>query len=77
MTLIADDKKCVLLPAARPGDSFDLQAAGEGRFVLTRLASGSPGFATMKVEKRGGFSVGVLDHPIEQQALAEALNEFP
>lgn len=77
MTVIADRKKCVLLPTAQPGDRFDLQFAGEGKFVLTRLESGPPRPAQVRVEQRGGFSVGVLDRSMDEQALAEALNEFP
>jgi hypothetical protein len=37
MTVTADDKKRVVLPSAKPGDSFDLQASAEGNFVLRRL----------------------------------------
>lgn len=77
MTVVADVRKCVLLPTAQPGDRFDLQIAGEGKFVLTRLGSDPVGPAKVRVEKRGDFSVGVLDRPIDDQALAEALNEFP
>lgn len=77
MTVIADARKCVLLPTAQPGDRFDVEIAGEGKFVLTRLEAGASGAAKVKVEKRGGFTVGVLDHPIDEQALETALNEFP
>jgi hypothetical protein len=37
VTVTADDKKRVVLPAARPGDCFDVQAPGDGTFVLRRL----------------------------------------
>ena len=77
MTVVADFKKCVLLPTVQPGDRFDLQIAEAGKFVLTRLESAPARSAAVKVERRGGFSVGVLDRPIDEQALAEALNEFP
>jgi hypothetical protein len=39
MTVVADEKLRVPLPAARPGDRFDLQIAGDGKFLLTRLAA--------------------------------------
>jgi len=39
VTVTADDKKRVVLPSAEPGDRFDLQASGEGTFVLRRLES--------------------------------------
>ncbi len=34
---IADAKKRVVLPTAKPGDVFDIQAQGEGRLLLVRL----------------------------------------
>lgn len=77
MTVIADAKKCVLIPSAHPGDRFDLQMNGDGKFILTLLQPDLPQPANVSIEKRGGFSVGVLDHPIDEQALADALNEFP
>ena len=58
MTVVADFKKCVPLPTAQPGDRFDLQIAGAGKFVLTRLESGPARPANVKVEQRDGFSVG-------------------
>jgi hypothetical protein len=39
MTVVADENLRVPVPAARPGDRFDLQTAGEGKFLLTRLDS--------------------------------------
>ena len=33
--------------------------------------------ASVRVEKKEGFTVGVLDRPIDEKALSEALNEFP
>jgi len=32
---------------------------------------------TVRVKKRDGFSVGVLDHPISEAAIKQALSEFP
>lgn len=78
MTVVADSKKRVTIRLARPGDRFDVQVAGDGKFVLTRLepvSIASP--AKVRVEKRGNYSVGVLDGPIDQRALQDALNEFP
>lgn len=77
MTVVADLKKCVLLPTAQPGDRFDLQIAGAGKFVLTKLESGPARPANVRIERRDGFSVGVLDRPMDEQALGEALHEFP
>jgi hypothetical protein len=75
MTVTADNEKRVLLPAARPGDRFDVEVSPEG-FVLRRV---EPVTAPAKVviEKRQGFTVGRLGHPIDEQALRNALADFP
>lgn len=39
----ADAKRRVVLPAAKPGDIFDIQTHGEGRLVLVRLERPEPG----------------------------------
>jgi len=39
----ADAKRRVVLPAARPGDIFDIQNQGEGRLLLVRLERPNPG----------------------------------
>jgi hypothetical protein len=36
-TTTADKKKRVVIPVAHPGDVFDVQQHGEGRFLLVRL----------------------------------------
>lgn len=36
-TSIADSKKRVVIPAAKPGDVFDVQPQGEGSYLLVRL----------------------------------------
>jgi len=42
MTTRADSKKRVVLPAANPGDVFDVQDHGDGRFTLVRLERPEP-----------------------------------
>ena len=42
-TSTADAKRRVVLPAARPGDVFDIQTQGEGRLLLVRLERPEPG----------------------------------
>ncbi|MGO8696272.1 MAG: hypothetical protein ACLQVY_00940 [Limisphaerales bacterium] len=78
MTVVADNKKRVTIRHAKPGDRFDVQIAGEGKFVLTKL---EPIRQTrpvkVRIEKRDGYSVGVLDRPISEGAIKEALSEFP
>jgi hypothetical protein len=38
----ADAKRRVVLPAAKPGDVFEVQTLGEGRLLLVRLERPSP-----------------------------------
>ena len=40
--LTADAKRRVVLPAAKPGDAFDVQTQGEGRLLLVRLEPPKP-----------------------------------
>ncbi|MDB6109474.1 MAG: hypothetical protein JWR69_1224 [Pedosphaera sp.] len=78
MTVVADNKKRVTLRLAKPGERFDIQVAGEGKFVLTRLeAVRESRPAKVRIEKRGRYSVGVLNHPINERAIKDALREFP
>lgn len=41
-TSTADAKRRVVLPAAKPGDVFDIQNQGEGRLLLVRLEPPKP-----------------------------------
>lgn len=41
-TSTVDAKRRVVLPAAKPGDVFDIQSQGEGRLLLVRLGSPKP-----------------------------------
>ena len=79
MSVTVDAKKRVRLPDARPGEEFDVQASGDGIFVLRRLVpvKDSKRPAKVTLVKEGGFTVGVLDRPINEEALKEALAEFP
>ena len=78
MTVVADNKKRVTLRLARPGDRFDVQISESGKYILTKLEP-VPGWrpARVRIEKRGKYHVGVLDRPIREVALKEALAEFP
>jgi hypothetical protein len=42
-TAKADGKRRVVLPAASPGDVFEIQNQGEGRLLLVRLERPEPG----------------------------------
>jgi len=78
MTVIADDRRRVALRLAKPGDRFDVQVSGDGKFVLTKLEPVQQSFpAKVRIEKRGQYHVGILDRPIDEKALREALADFP
>lgn len=78
MTVVADNKKRVTLRLAKPGERFDVELVGDGKYVLTRMEPirGSRP-AKVRIQKQGEYSVGVLDHPISEQAIKQALSEFP
>lgn len=78
MTVVADNKKRVTLRLAGPGDRFDVQVVSNGNYVLTRLEPVEfRRTARVRIEKRGQYHVGVLDHPLNEQCLKDALAEFP
>lgn len=56
MTVIADSKKRVTLPA-KPGERFDVQKFGEDKYVLTRLEPVEREVPVVKVKftKDGNF----------------------
>lgn len=50
MTTKADSKRRVVLPGARPGDVYEVQKQGEGRFILIRLERPEPKAALSREE---------------------------
>jgi hypothetical protein len=78
MTVVAVHKKRVTLRLAKPGDGFDVQVCSDGEFTLTRLEPVNPSrLAKVRIERRGQYHVGVLDHALKEEALKAALAEFP
>ena len=77
MTAIADSKHRVTLRQAKPGERFDVKILEEGKYVLTRLEPARPRPSRVRFVKRNGYTVGVLDHPIDPEALKQALADFP
>jgi hypothetical protein len=77
-TATVDAKKRVLLGQARPGDCYKVEASADGeRFVLVRMAPEEMVPPKVRLEKRKGHTVLVSDRPISQEAIDEALAEFP
>jgi hypothetical protein len=78
MTITADAKRRVRLGLANPGDRFDVQVTGDGAFILRRLEPVKHLPKTkVRFEKRGRYTVGVTDRPVNEEALKEALADFP
>ena len=77
MTVVADSKKRVTLKPAKPGDRFDVQVSEDGSLILRRLEPVEARPAKIRIEKRGGYTVGVSDRPMDEAALKQALEEFP
>ena len=76
MTVIADNKKRVTLAEAKPGDRFDLQVSGNG-YLLRKLEPVPSKQAKVRFIKRDGYTVAMSDQPINEEALREALADFP
>jgi len=76
MKVTADARRRVVLADAKPGDVFDQVLEGT-RIVLIKLEPALHRPAKARIEKRGRYSVGVLDQPINEQAIREALADFP
>jgi hypothetical protein len=76
-TLTVDDSKRIRLPDAKPRQVFAYTNHADGSITLTRVepVGGRP--AHVKLEKRGKYTVGVLDRPINEEAFKQALEEFP
>lgn len=77
-TLKVDSSKRVRLGQARPGDCYQIQASVDGlTFTLTKIVPDKSRPAKVRFEKRGRYRVGIVDRPIDEQALKEALEDFP
>ena len=75
MIVTVDEQRCVTLPnAAQPGDVFQLEEAGQTRFLLTRVEQP---VQHVRLERKDGYLVAVTDRLITQAATRRALDEFP
>jgi hypothetical protein len=76
-TLTVDDYNRVRLPDVNPRHVFAREKEASGRIILTPLAPVEPKPAKVRFEKRGRYTVDVLDREINGQAIKEALADFP
>ena len=77
VTTKADSRRRVVVPWRNPDRT--VQDKPDGSIKLTLLKAPEPVDRPAKVTfvKEGRFTVGVLDRPINEEALKEALAEFP
>ena len=76
MTVIADNKKRVVLAGAKPGDCFNVQVSPNG-YLLRKLEPVHSEPAKVRFIKREGYTVAIADQAINEEALHEALADFP
>jgi hypothetical protein len=76
-TLKADNRSRVKLPQVKPGQVFCLECPRDGQFVLTRVRKEDAAPNKVRFEKRGGFTVGVPERPVDPELLKQELAEFP
>ena len=75
MTTTADSKKRIVLPVAKPGDVFDIQRHGDGRFVLLRLARPEPEARMTRAQCRRAIDAAPLRPMMDWATLRELTRE--
>ncbi len=77
MTVTTDDRKRVVLPAAKPGDRFDLTAPEEGAFVLRRLGpiKASQPKLVKPILRHGVWVMPIKEGELDQEALVRQIAE--
>ena len=71
MTTTADSKKRIALPAAKPGDVFDVQRRGEGQFLIVRLARPEPAARLTRAQCLRAVAAAPLRPTMDWEALRE------
>lgn len=77
ITTKTDNRKRAVIPVAKPGQAYDVRENADGTITLTPLAPKRRTPRILRLEKRGEYTVGVLDMPIDAEALKEAIEDFP
>lgn len=77
MTVRLDNKRRASFgPSFKPGDSFQREVHGD-TVIFRKVEVVPPRMSKVRLEKRGGYTVGALEKPIDEAALQEALADFP
>ena len=75
MTTTADSKKRIVLPTARPGDVFDIQRHGDGRFVLVRLERPEPETKLTRKQSLQAIADAPLQPKMDWPTIRELMRE--
>ena len=75
MTTTADSKKRVVLPGAKPGDVFDVQRNGDGRFLLVRLERPAPAPRMSRAQCLRAIAAAPLDLKMDWETLRALTRE--
>jgi len=75
MTVIADSKKRVVMPGARPGDVFDVADEGNGHFLLVRLNKPAPPKRKTRGEVMAAIKASKLKFDMSREELREMTRE--
>lgn len=76
MTTTADSKKRIVLPAAKPGDVFDVQSERDGQFVLVRLERPKPKAQMNRTQCLRAIAAAPLHPKMDWESL-KALTQEP
>lgn len=74
-----DEAHRIQIAVLAPGDLYEPEIVSPDEITLRRVSESSAASrpATVRFEKRGGYTVGVSDQPVSLAAIKEALAEFP
>ncbi len=75
MTVIADSKRRVLMPGARPGDVFACEEAGQGHFLLVRLNRPPPPKKMTRAAVRRAIASSKLKFDLSWEELRQLTRE--
>lgn len=77
-TLTVDDYNRVRLPDVKPRQVIAHEKEAGGRIILTPVEPVAPKAAKVRFEKRGGYTVGVIEGvEFNETALKQEISEFP
>jgi hypothetical protein len=75
MTVIADSKRRVIVPGARPGDVFACEDEGNGHFLLVRLNKPAPPKKKTRAEIRKAIANSKMKFDMSWEELRRLTRE--